>query len=230
MVKTWGLAVVVLVAFAVGVTLTKGPLHGLALCGFSLLVLVVAVTRGKRRAAQSYQAPDLDGMLAGLARVEGRPMPGVKHLQAAMRASMRANACVLHLQPERAERELALVEWHESPGLQRMRDQVRTLICYARGEWQAGVDLAVSIAEADKLSAVDRLPFEVLAAVGRVFLGTTTQRDETALDRGFDALPLGGQLLAAWGLAALGGRSGQRARTFIRKRAPHCGLLQRRPA
>jgi hypothetical protein len=188
--------------------------------------------RTKRRLERMYQSPD--------------PAQHIRWMESAIRKSRYLNphgshaiagnsATVLALYGrfDEAERALDSVSWDDVPPLIVAQAlAARAVIAYARGDVTDGLDHA---AAATINSAVDsampgahtsELAFRTYRNLGLALAGRATDTTREELTTALTKLPPLGQILAAWGLAAIAKQHGDAEqlasmRSLIATRAPH---------
>lgn len=177
------------------------------------------------------QAPDPTPFLRSFAK-SLRRLPNGNHFAAANAATILA----LYGRTEEAERELEAVQWEDVPPLiQAQASAARAVIAYVNGAITEGLDHAVA---ATQQGAVDssapgastaELAFRTYRNLGLALAGRTMDATAEELRTALAKLPLVGQILAAWGLAAIARAEGNDAelaamRSFLAQHAPHARL------
>lgn len=182
----------------------------------------------KRRLAKALQAPDPAAYLTGLAKSLNR-MPHGTYLAAAETATLLA----LYGRTHQAEAALSQLPAEAVPPFfQSMEPRARAFIAYAEGRYQEGLafaELALSqgvVSGRLPGSGISSLASRTCRNLGLALLGEETPATMGELREARSRLPLTGQLIAAWGLAAAAKRAGHSTeflamRQFIQSAAPH---------
>lgn len=135
--------------------------------------------------------------------------------------------------PDEGEQKLDAASWDGAPPIVRAQESAaRAVIAYVRGEFEEGLDHAVAAAQLGEIDGKfpggerSELALRTFRNLGLALSGRATATTAEELRAAHAKLPLVGQLLAAWGLAAIAKRESEVAelatmRTFIEKRAPH---------
>ena len=195
----------------------------------SSVLIAVVRQRQKRRVARLLQAADPTPLLRSFAAA-ARRAPYGEFFAAANSATILA----LYGRCDEAEQSLAPLAWQSSPPfIQAQEAAARAVIAYVRGTLTEGLDFAVTASEQGVVDSVApgsqtaELAFRTYRNVGLALSGRATSSAADELRGAHARLPLIGQVLAAWGLAAIARRDGngeelQSMQRFLTERAPYC--------
>jgi len=182
----------------------------------------------KRNVATALRSPDPNAF-CDLANRNVGAVPHGAQLAAANVARINA----LYGRFDEAESALLSVSWDDCPPIiLAQRSVARAVLAYARGDLGAGRTHAVRAMEESDVPGIapgstkSAMAFRMHRNVGLALEGRGTDTTEQELDEARRELPVLGQILAAWGLAALAKTHGNAAklremRAFLEATAPH---------
>jgi hypothetical protein len=198
-------------------------------------LFLVTRWRQKRRVARLWQSADPEQILKSFSTSLQR-IPHGSFFAAANTATVLS----LYGRFDEAERALAAVSWESVPPFVRAQEAAaRAALAYASGSVAVGLDHAVVATQQASLNiaapgaTTSELAFRTYRNLGLALSGRATETTGQELRTALAKLPLLGQLLAAWGLAAIGKSGGsanqfQEMCAFIRANAPHATALLHR--
>lgn len=221
-----------LLAIMMLAALTAGDLRRTLPVILGVAVAVMLVVRGrsgqKRRVERMLQEPDPAPFLRSF-EASTRRMPHGVHLAAANSATILA----LYGRVEDAERSLKSVSWQTVPPfIQAQGSAARAAIAYARGAALEGLDHAATATQQASLNSAvpgaraSELAFRTYRNLGLALSGRATNTTIQELNDARARLPLVGQVLAVWGLAAIAKNTNDTAQLqamqqFIVANGPH---------
>jgi hypothetical protein len=226
------IAVCVILAVLVIAALTSGDNARVVPVIVAIVVTAVMIPGmrwwQKRRFARMFRSPDPNPFLQSFA-ASARRVPNGSQIAA-------ANACTvlaLYGRFREADDALRSVSWAETPPIVNAQaSAARAVLAYAQGVIADGLDHAVAAMQEASVdgafpgAAQSELAFRMYRNLGLALSGRETEKTAEELRQAKARLPLLGQILAAWGLAAIARRSGDTAvlnemRAFIEQRAPY---------
>src|SRR5260221_2704157 len=194
----------------------------------TVIMFISTLSRKKRQIARMLQVPAPDWFL----RSSAASMVRIPH-GAFFAAANSATILALYGSFEEAERALEGLAWETSPPLvQAQGSAAHAVVAYARGAITDGLDYAVVAGHQAVLDVAapgartSELAFRLYRNLGLALAGRATDTTREELRRALAQLPLLGQILAAWGLAADARNNGavselETMQAFIKRNAPH---------
>ncbi len=205
-----------------------------AAVGIAFGIVLYQRAATKRNVATALRSPDPNAF-CDLANRNVGAMPHGAQLAAANVARINA----LYGRFEEAESALSSVSWDDCPPIILAQQSLaRAVLAYARGDLGAGRTHSVRAIEEGEVpdlapgATKSAMAFRMHRNLGLALEGRATDTTEEELEAAHRDLPLLGQILAAWGLAALANTHGKTARlrelrAFLEATAPHFKPIHR---